>query len=151
MPLPTKLSAIVAENSLLRQLFREAAKQQVNDSEIKSCISESMRSHVRFALVRDETLILIADSPAWASKLRYQVAQIHEQVCKLPNFPRVRSIRVKVFPAAPPPARVDASPAERIGAAAAASMQRQAESFADPKLREAIDRLSQRRKPDHES
>jgi len=145
MPPSTKLSDIVAHNPQLRQLFREAGVYQSQDGAVKACIDEPLRSHVRFALVRDETLILVADTSVWAAKLRYQVAPIHDRVRALADFPKIRSIRVKVLPALTSAAEIEPGPMTPIGDAAAAAMKQQIECFSDQRLRDALTRLFRHR------
>ena len=127
MPSPTKLGAIVTHNSLLRQLFREARENRSHSEGIK-----------------DNTLILIADSSAWASKLRYQVATIQRRMEAAPEFARVRNIRVKVA-AAEPTTQVPVRRAQALSATTAEGIRKQAESIEDPLLREAILKLTSHR------
>ena len=144
MPSPTKLGAIVSQNSLLRQLFREAGNQQGVSERVSQAIDPSLRDHVRFALLRDETLILIADTSAWAARLRFDVANIKRRFATLPDFPRVTNIRVKVAAAVP----VTALPqrrAQAISESVARDVEVQAETIEDPELREAMLRLARHR------
>ncbi len=144
MPSPTKLGAIVTHNSLLRQLFREARENRSHSEGIRQLIDEPLRTHVRFALIKDNTLILIADSSAWASKLRYQIANIQRRMEASPEFARVRNIRVKVA-AAEPTTQVPVRRAQALSATTAEGIRKQAESIEDPLLREAILKLTSHR------
>ena len=141
MPSPTKLGSIVTQNSLLRQLFRDAAENRSHNDRIKQLIDEPLRAHVCFALIKGDTLILIADSSAWASKLRYQVAAIQRRMESTPDLAQVRNIRVKVAAAEP----VDHTPTRRaqaLSAATAEGVREQAQSIEDPLLREAVLKLA---------
>jgi hypothetical protein len=147
MPSPTKLGAIVTQNSLLRQLFREAAENRSHNERIRELIDEPLRAHVRFALLKGDTVILIADSSAWASKLRYQVAAIQRRMESSPEMAAVRNIRVKVA-AAETTTRIPARRAQALSATTAEGVRRQAESIEDPLLREAVMKLSGHRRRD---
>lgn len=147
MPSPTKLGSIVAQNSSLRQLFREAAENRSHNDRIKALIEAPLREHVRFALIKGDTLILIADSSAWASKLRYLVATIQRRMESSPDLAGVRNIRVKVAAAEP----VDQAPirrAQALSAATAEGVRAQAQSIEDPLLKEAILKLAGHQRDD---
>lgn len=147
MPSPTKLGAIVTQNSLLRQLFREAAENRSHNDQVKQLIDEPLRAHVRFALIKGDTVILIADSSAWASKLRYQVATIQRRMESSPELPEIRNIRVKVA-AAEPTSQIPTHRAQALSATTAEGVRRQAESIEDPLLREAVLKLAGHRRRD---
>ncbi len=147
MPSPTKLGAIVTQNSLLRQLFREAAENRSQNDRIRELIDEPLRAHVRFALIKGDTVILIADSSAWASKLRYQVAVIQRRMEASAEMAAVRNIRVKVA-AAEAITQIPTRRAQGLSATTADGMRRQAESIEDPLLREAVLKLSGHRQRD---
>lgn len=100
-----------------------------------------MRAHVRFALLKEDTVVLIADTPAWAAKLRYQVAAIQRRIEAIPELAGIRNIRVKVAaaePATPTPTRR----AKALSATTADGVRKQAESIEDPQLREAMLKLT---------
>ncbi len=147
MPSPTKLGAIVTQNSLLRQLFREAAENRSQNERIRQLIDEPSRAHVRFALRKGDTVILIADSSAWASKLRYQVAAIQQRIESSPEMDGVRNIRVKVA-AAEPTTQVPTRRAQALSAGTAEGVRSQAESIEDPLLRAAVLKLAGHRRRD---
>jgi len=144
MPSPTKLNAIVTQNSLLRQLFREAGDQRTVDQLIRLAIDEPLRDHIRFALVRGDTAILIAESSAWAAKIRYQVSTIQHRMAEIPGIPPIRSIRVKVASAQETESDV-ARPAQAISDESARNVRLQADAIADPEVREAMLRLARHR------
>lgn len=147
MPSPTKLGAIVTQNSLLRQLFRDAAENRSQNERIRQLIDEPLRAHVRFALLKNDTVILIADSSAWASKLRYQVAAIQQRMESSPGMDGVRNIRVKVA-AAEATTQIPTRRAKALSASTAEGVRSQAESIEDPLLRAAVLKLAAHRRRD---
>ncbi|MCC6207745.1 MAG: DUF721 domain-containing protein [Gammaproteobacteria bacterium] len=58
----------------------------------------SFQQHCRVAGITQQTLILHADSPAWATKLRYYCPQLPADLCQLPDFRQLTDIRIKVIP-----------------------------------------------------
>jgi hypothetical protein len=122
-------------------LFREAAENRSHNDRIKQLIEEPLRAHVRFALIKGDTLILIADSSAWAAKLRYQVAAIQRRLEMSPDLALVRNIRVKVA-AAEPVNQTPTRRAQALSASAAEGVREQAQSIEDPLLRAAVLKLA---------
>ncbi|MGE0370515.1 MAG: DciA family protein [Gammaproteobacteria bacterium] len=54
--------------------------------------------HCQIGGIVRQTLILHADSAAWASKLRYYCPQLLADLCQQPDFRQISDIRVKVVP-----------------------------------------------------
>ncbi|MDP6184684.1 MAG: DUF721 domain-containing protein [Gammaproteobacteria bacterium] len=146
MSSPTRLDAIVTQNSILRQLFRQAAEHRDLDLRIKRLLDEPVQSHIRVAVVRDGNLVLVADSPAWAAKLRYQIPDLRRRMHENTAFPEIEAIRVKVAKSDTPRQPDVRPPQSPLSRGAAEGVKRQAESVKDPVLREALLRLTELRK-----
>ena len=146
MSSPTRLDAIVAQNSILRQLLRQAAVHQKLDLQVKCLLEEPLNGHIQLAVIREGSLILVADSPAWAAKLRYQVPQLLRQITGNPVFPDIRTIRVKVATSAASRQPVKVAQMRPLTKIAARELNRQAGFLEDPALRDALSRLANRRK-----
>ncbi len=108
------------------------------------CLRQGLPSplgdHGRVAGFEGGTVVVQADSAAWASRLRFMTAEVIAAVS--PVLGRVD--RVKVSVASPPPA---ARPAPRreppqLGPEPAQTLARAAASVNDPALREALHRLA---------
>ena len=96
MSSPTKLGAIVARNSTLRQLVQEAAQYAEIEQRFMRLIDAPLRDHIQVALWRDRKLTLIVESAAWATKLRYKIPELHSVYKSDQDCPDVDSIRVKI-------------------------------------------------------
>jgi len=146
MSSPTRLDTIVTRNLTLRQLFRQAATYQNLEIHIKPLLEEPLRHHIHLATLRGDTLTLIADSSAWAAKLRYQVPELRGRIAEISDFPKIQNIRVKVakidspYPADPQQSKPYLSNKVIEG------LQQQANYLRDPALREALLRLTKKRK-----
>ena len=145
MSSPTKLDSIVAHNSILRQLFRKAGDHQKLSLLVKGLLEEPLRSHIQLAAIRDGKLILIADSSAWAAKLRYRVPDLHKQIAQSKDFADIQTIRVKVARSSQMRAPLKSRKALPISEFSAGRLERQAESIDDLALRGALLRLAKRR------
>jgi hypothetical protein len=101
-----------------------------------------MADHCRVANLRDGTLVLAADSPAWSSKIRFHADKLLKTLNKKFNL-GVSKVRIIVVPEAALPKK---KPLQRtpISAATASLLEQCAESEHDPALRAALLRLSRR-------
>lgn len=144
MSSPTKLDAIVTQNSILRQLVRQAAAHKDLDRFVKSLIDQPLSSHLSLESIRDGVVTLVADSSAWAAKLRYQVPELHRLFGEKSALSNIHTIRVKVAnPSASAPVR-SPSKIRPLSPRTVAALEQSARQAGDPKLREALMRLKRR-------
>ena len=141
MRTPEKISAIFTASDRLTQLSRDAAHLATLNKLLQSHLPTALSGHIRLAAIRDEVMVLQADSSAWASQLRFRTPEILARVAELPNFPKIVSIRVRT--------RNDHSPAtasprseRKPSGQAKNQLLRQAEVTDDPELRRALRRLA---------
>lgn len=62
----------------LSGLLRQARIFEALDAQLQGHLSSGLRGQLRVACVRDRTLVLAANTPAWASRARLESAQILE-------------------------------------------------------------------------
>jgi len=67
------------------------------DKTLQPLLPPADRGHIRLACVEDETLVLAADSPAWATKARLSAAQLLAAANELWPKP-LRRTRIIVVP-----------------------------------------------------
>jgi hypothetical protein len=143
MKAPTQVGRIVSAFGHLKQLTARAARVVELETALRARLPPTLAAHVSLGAVENGSLVLFADSPAWASKLRIITPQLLADLPTEPDFSGVRSIRVRVR------AREEQRPAVRperlrMGPAAARDMRAQAEAIGDDGLREALRRLARR-------
>lgn len=122
----------LAECGSFAQLARRAHTLEALDRALRQTLPLPLRDQVRFADVRHERLVFLANSPAWASRLRLAQGQI--LACARAIGVAAVAIRVKVVP----PAATVATPVAAsmsISAAAAAHLRAAAGGLHDPELR----------------
>ncbi len=100
-----------------------------------------MRPHCEVANLRGNTLVLIADSPAWASRLRYLSKGILRQVASNHKRPPQR-LQVRIAPIQPTAPR--SQPARRLSPESASALKQLAESTDDPLLAASLRKLASR-------
>jgi len=81
-------SSLVKKVQLLKRL----------DQVIKSQLPENMSGKFEVANIRDNTLIILANSPSWATRLHYQQQQILVIARSSHEFAFIDSVKVKVSP-----------------------------------------------------
>src|SRR5215469_14374542 len=81
-------------------LARKAGKLEALDRALRQTLPSPLREQVRFANWRDDRLVFLASSPAWASRLHLQQAQILAAARAIGA--NASSVIVKVAPLPPP-------------------------------------------------
>ena len=147
MSSPTKLSAIVTQNPAIRQLLDEAARFGDLTERARGIVGPTLATHIIGTVMRHDSLIVLADSAAWAAKLRYQTPILLDQLPRVhPQYSQIRAVRIKVAVPRTPSERNPMSAAE-IGDRAVDALNQQAECVGDPDLARALKRLASRGKP----
>lgn len=126
--------------SLRQALSAHAALEQ----RLLARLPAPLRGHCRLGRIRNNTLILIVDSAAWATRLRFLTPQLVKQFAADDSVTVDRlevRIRPQNQPAASPPAT--RSPA-RLSPENAALITSLARSIGDEKLSQALQRLAGR-------
>ncbi len=122
-PYQSALSAALAGDS--NSLIERAMQLHALDRQLRQSLSEPLASHVRLGNLRQNRLVFLADTSAWASRLRLHSSLLLE-VARAAGAP-VTEIAVKVAtmrpvpPDAAPPARLSQAARETLLAAAAAT------------------------------
>jgi hypothetical protein len=121
----------IAECGPFAALARKAGELDALDRALRQTLPSPLRDQVRFAQRRDDRLVFLATSPAWASRLRLQQTQILTTAHAIGV--RAGSIIVKVAPL--PPAATVPEQSKPLSAAAGLHLKAAATSIPDPELR----------------
>lgn len=81
----------------LLRLFRRAGQLEAVRARLARDLPVAMREHLKVANIRDGALVLAVDSPAWATRVRYQsreILQTGSQICKT----QLSEVVVRVIP-----------------------------------------------------
>ena len=130
------LSMLLSQVRLLRRIT----------SVIRNVLPESLSLHCHAANIDGDTLVIGCDSSTWAAKLRYQLPHVLNRLSDHRDLPVFRLIRVRVQPLEQgnPRTSIHRLSMPEHTAALIASV---AHGTADPELKAALLRLSQRAKP----
>lgn len=142
MKLPPRVSHIVTRFGLLKQLKDQTDRLTALDDRLKGHVEAPLSKHMTLATIRDNCLVIQADSPTWAARLRYKTPEILASLADDGIFPAVHSIRIRSMTADQPPSPPSARP--YMSPDSAAELKAQASSIEDEGLRTAILRLAGR-------
>ena len=104
MTLPRHFKDLLGDTTLAR-LTRHAKRLQRATEVLHACLGAPANAHCVVANVRDDVMVIHTDSPAWASKLRFQVGTLQRQFKQQEGFTALRTIHIKAFPASIAPAQ----------------------------------------------
>ena len=137
---PIKINKLLKFGSQAR-LMAQARLLTELDNQLQTLLAPPLQQHCRVLALREQVLVLAADSPVWAARLRFHAPQLLRQF-SLPQSARLRSIRVRVYqaqysnPASPP------SQVRLPGPRGAAAIRQAAETVSDPALKTSLLRLA---------
>lgn len=118
------------------------------EQRLLSRLPTPLRDHCRVGCIRNNTLIILVDSAAWATRLRFLAPQLVNQLSRDGSVTLSKlevRIRPQNGPAGSPPAVRTASGLSAENAALITSLAR---SVGDEKLSRALQRLARRRRND---
>lgn len=126
----------------LQKLFAHGERVAKANEALCHRLEASLREHCRVANIKGDTVIVIADSPVWATKLRFQTGAMLE-ILRDRGFPELRTLRIKVSPVN---VAREAAPRSRpkLSQSASATLRRAAEYTDDVELRAVLERLAAR-------
>jgi hypothetical protein len=126
----------------LRCLLERAAELQRLTEAVRALLPMPLDEHCRAASLHGDALVLVCDSPAWATRLRYQAPSLLDELQRRCGL-RARTLRVRVSPEETPPI---APPRRRLrlSAASAELLEQTAQATEDTALRAALLRLARR-------
>ena len=114
---------------------------------LQTLLPEPLKTHCRLLAFREDTLVLAADSPVWAARLRFHAPQLVKQFNRNQTV-KLHTIQIRVRP----PERI--VPAQRRQSMARRSknsttaLQQVAQTVSDPGLKTALLRLANRQLSD---
>ncbi|CAM5349195.1 DciA family protein [Rhodanobacter lindaniclasticus] len=128
----------LADCGSFASLARKAGALEALDRALRQTLPSPLREQVRFANLRNNRLVFLASSPAWASRLRLMQAQILASASAVGAC--ASSVTVKVAPQPPVVAVPDQS--KPLSPAAATHLRAAAASSTDPEWRDLFLQLA---------
>ncbi len=136
---PVSLSRLIDQRHGLLDQGRRIARL---NAALSRLLPAGLAGHCRVANLRDGILVLAADSPAWASRLRFHADKLLKSLNKECDLGAGR-VRTIVVPAAALPTRRPI-PRKPISSHTARLIEQCADGIGDPALQAALRRLARR-------
>jgi len=86
-----------SSDELERLITRAVAISHLN-TRLHSILDNTLKNHCNIANFSDGELILLTDSPAWISRLRYQIPSLLKHLQQLPEFNGLIQIKLRIQP-----------------------------------------------------
>jgi hypothetical protein len=140
---PLKINHLLGTGRLAGLLARSREQRKL-DALLSELLPEPLNAHCHILSISNSILVLAADSPVWAARLRFHAPQLARQLVQRMSAKRL-TIHVRVRPpetALPVPPRKPVS--GRPGRQGVAALQQAAQSVSDPELKTALLRLARR-------
>jgi len=135
---PNPLRTVISRHAPLKRWLMDTRSQSLLLESLTERLPAAIRPHCVGARRDGDTLVVLVNSPVWATRLRYDLTRIMGDL-------GVRNFRVRVVPASEPPRRPPAKPL-RLPESAAQALEQTADSVEDAKLSAVLRRLASHRR-----
>lgn len=128
----------------LGQLIDKSLYLQTISQILHEHLHRPLNEHCQVANLQDNCLIIIAESAAWATQLRYLAPELIKQLQAIPDLKHVETLRVLVRPAFQPIANDPPRryPRTQLSEKSARFIKETAECIADDALKQALLKLA---------
>ena len=144
------MDVLRAGDDAVQRLIRHARHIEGLGRDIHALLEPPLQEHCRLTNVKDGTLVLHADSSAWAARLRFQMPAVLRQLRQHPAFTGVSGFRVRVAPLQRAAPVAPSSPRE-LSQETVSLIRSSADTVGDLRLKLALQRLadhaSRKRRP----
>lgn len=125
----------------LQGILHFAGELDARRAQLDHALPAEVHGHWRLARLDEEQLVAVAESSAWAFRLRYLAPQLQRRCAELWGV-KPKSVEVRVAPVADRPRRNQ--PPRPPGPDGLAAIESTAHTADNPALREALSRLARR-------
>jgi len=139
---PSRINKLTG-GSRYTQLLSRAREQIALDKLLHDLVPAPLNEHCRILTISGTSLILAADSPAWAVRLRFLTSRLITQLVRYKPV-KIRTVSVRVKPAARPASPNRRQTAPKRTPHGAAALKQAAQTISDPALKSGLLRLASR-------
>jgi len=137
---PISLKRILITKPAMQQLVQQANNLLALNQRLSQLLPVPHAQHYQIAAVEHYTLIILASSSAWAARLRLQQSKIIKGFQDIP----IQSISIRVNPEVTSSAQPTRKQPKTMSQQTSKLLIELSETTSDPKLKQALHRLSQR-------
>jgi hypothetical protein len=142
MPDRQLLKQVLKGSGRLQPLLERAKFLEALTLRLREAIDPVMAGHICVGNLRDDTVIITADSPAWLSNIRYLAPTLLQILQQQPGLEKLRHIQFKVQPENPAAKAQVAPRRARLSTDTAHMLNEAASAIEDQDLSAALQRLS---------
>ena len=148
MSSPRKLASVSLQDIValhsggLSRLYARVLELNRLNNALRSAVPEALREHLSVANFDDTSIVIVADSPVWATRLRFNTQQLLAAARTLPGCEKTDSIRIKTTTRAVINPKTQFGPI--LSPVAAAQIRKSAVAQTDLALQETLNRLASR-------
>ena len=129
------------KHSSLAALLEKASSIQATDRKIKKLLDPTLKDKFELANINADVAVILVNSSAWATRLRYNIPIILDILNKDLNYTSIKTVRIKIKKTIPENPVLNKKP-NSISANSAQFLNDVANNFNDPELRACILKLS---------
>ena len=133
----------------LEKLITRAVEISHLNAKLHSILDNPLKNHCNIANYSDGNLIVLTDSPAWISRLRYQIPSLLKHLQQLPEFNELIQIKLRIQPkyTERKKRQLHREPISKIAASCLTTL---ADSVQDTELEAILRQLASHSKTDHD-
>ena len=140
---PVSIGKLLGKSQVSRLLASASVIEKL-DAIVHELIPSPLKEHCRILSVRGETLVLAADSPVWAARLRFHAPKLVKQLAKIQTV-KLRTVRVRVRPPGQPPIMAIRASKPHLSVKNSDTLRQTARNVTDPGLKAALLKLAGRK------
>jgi hypothetical protein len=125
----------------LAELCKKAISNKKIDQKLKKHLDPSLSDHFELANIKTDVATILVNSPAWATRLRYNIPAILSTLNKQLNFSSVNTVRIKVKKVVHENITLSKKPTP-LSKSSVQVLVDVANNFSDPELRSCLLKLS---------
>ncbi len=142
MKYPLKINNIKGGNKYSCLLSKARSLMDL-DIIVHELLPAPLNDHCRVLTIRDKNLVLAADSPVWAARLRFHTHQLLQQLSRH-RAVKLSTVRIRVRPPDRQAVPDRRQPPRRMVASSSTALKQTAQGISDPELKTALLRLASR-------
>lgn len=140
---PVTIGSILGKSQVSRLLDDACALEKLA-AIVHELLPSPLKEHCRVLSVRGAALVLAADSPVWAARLRFHSPRLVKQMDHIQTV-KLRTVQVRVRPVDKAPAAVKRQNKPYLSAGNSLALEQTARGVTDPGLKAALLRLARRK------
>ena len=138
---PKSIAEVVSSSPVIQKLRQEAKKLERLQGFIDSFLEPEVAKRLHVGSQGSDFIVLIAESSAWAAKIRYLVPVILQNLATQPEYATINTVRIRTEKNDRPAPYTPEIRRLALGKKAASALEESSELIEDPEIAAALRRL----------